>query len=381
MMAALPSAENEQARPFWLRSVVGNLPAHRAASTAADFAEPNAPRVRLLHLNESPYPPSPRAVEAIRDCAADLNRYPDSAGRALAAALAARTGVAPSCIVLGCGSEELIHALCNLALGPGDHVVIPAPTFPSFALAARLAGGTPIRATRDAAGANDAEALAAAVTDRTRLVFCCTPNPPSGGMMTDAAVENVASAVSEHVLLVVDEAYHEYGRHAGGPDVLPILRKRRGPWTVLRTFSKAYGLAGARVGYALCSSEEVAEAIRKVKLHYGASAPGQAGALGALEDDAYLETVLAAVARERQRMSEGLARLGLQPFPSAANFVSAKLPIAAASAVEELRRRRILVRDWRDPEHLQEIRITIGLPEDTDAVLSALHEILVTAAR
>ena len=380
-MAANRRTTEGQRNPAWVRPSVEALPRHGTGSpSAADFAGPNAPKVHMLHLNESPYPPSPKAVEAARASASTLNRYPDSQGKALAQALSARTGIPAGHILFGCGSDELIHDFCTFALSPGDHAVVPAPTFPSFAVEARVQGATPLRVKLDARGANDAAGLVAAVTERTRLVFCCTPNPPSGGQMTAAGIEQVAQGVPEHVLLIVDEAYHEYGCQAGGPDVLPILAKRRGPWAVMRTFSKAYGLAGARLGYALCGAQDVAEALRKVKLHFGATAPAQAAALAALEDDAYLDKVVAAVARERQRLSDGLAGLGLEVFPSAANFVSAKLPIPAAAAVEQLRQRRILIRDWRDPEHLHEIRITVGLAGDTDAAIAALRDILATSA-
>lgn len=369
-----------QRDPAWVRPSVEALPRHGTGSPgAADFAGPNAPKVHLLHLNESPYPPSPKAVEAVRTSANTLNRYPDSQGKALAQALSARTGVPAGHILFGCGSDELIHDFCTFALSPGDHAVVPSPSFPSFAVETRIQGATPLPVKIDARGANDAAGLVSAVTERTRLVVCCTPNPPSGGLMTAAGIEQVALGVPEHVLLIVDEAYHEYGRQAGGPDVLPILAKRRGPWAVMRTFSKAYGLAGARLGYALCGSEDVAEALRKVKLHFGATASAQAAALAALEDDAYLEKVVAAVARERKRLSDCLAGLGLEVFPSAANFVSAKLPVLAAGVIEQLRRRRILIRDWRDPAHLHEIRITVGLAEDTDAVIAALRDILAAA--
>jgi histidinol-phosphate aminotransferase len=369
-----------ETQPAWVRSSVEALPRHGTGSpSATDFAGQNAPKVHMLHLNESPYPPSPKAVAAVQAVAGSLNRYPDSQGKALAQALSARTGVPAARILLGCGSDELIHDFCTFALSSGDHAVVPAPTFPSFAVEARIQGATPLRVKLDALGANDAAGLVAAVTERTRLVFCCTPNPPTGGQITAAGLEQVAQGVPENVLLIVDEAYYEFGRQAGGPDALAILARRRGPWAVMRTFSKAYGLAGARLGYALCGSDDVAEALRKVKLHFGATATAQAAALAALEDDAYLDKVAATVARERQRLSDGLAKLGLEVFPSAANFVSAKLPILAAAAVEQLRRRRILIRDWRDPEHLHEIRITVGLAEDTDVVIAALRDILVAA--
>jgi histidinol-phosphate aminotransferase len=379
-MAIDPRTATQRA-PAWVRPSVEAMPRHGFGSpSAADFSNPNAPRVHLLHLNESPYPPSPKAVAAAREIAGSLNRYPDSQGKALARALSARTGIPPARILFGCGSDELIHDFCTFALSAGDHAVVPAPTFPSFATEALIQGAIPIRVKLDSHGANDAAGLVSAVTDRTRLVFCCTPNPPSGGMVSAAGIEELTTGVPETVLLIVDEAYHEYGRHAGGPDVLPILARRHGPWAVMRTFSKAYGLAGARLGYALCGSDDVAEALRKVKLHFGATATAQAAALAALEDDAYLDKVVAAVARERERLGHGLRQLGLKVFPSAANFVSAVLPIPAATAVDELRRRRILVRDWRDAEHLREIRITVGLPDDTDAVVAALGDILGKAA-
>jgi histidinol-phosphate aminotransferase len=375
MSSILPATDGA---PAWLKASVAALPAYRGPRTATEAAHG---KMRLLHLNESPYPPSPRAVDAFIAAVHDLNRYPDIHASALAAALAERTGVAGERITFGCGSDELIHFLCETALGPGDELVIPAPSFPRYALSGRILGAKPVRARLDADGANDPDAMIAAITERTRVLFCCTPNPPSGGMMSAAALDRLAGAVPECVLLVIDEAYHEFAMHAGGPDVLAALRRRRGPWVVLRTFSKAYGLAGARVGYALCSSDDVAGALRKVKLQFNVIAPSQAAALAALRDEAYLRTTLDAVACERRRLSDGIAAMGLSPFPSAANFVSTRLAISAAAAAEEFRKRGILIRDWRDPDHLNEIRVTIGLPDDTDAVIAALRDMLVVRAR
>ena len=363
----------------WLKPALREMPVDRRAAPApppTGEAGASIAPVRALHLNESPYPPSPRAVEAIRAAAANLNRYADANAGALTAALSTRAGIDPARIVVGCGSEELITVLTALTAGPGDQVVVPAPSFPSFALGVSLQGATPVRARVDRHGVNDPKAILAGITNRTRLVFCCTPNPPTGGLMSGAALEEVAVSVPENILLVVDEAYHEFGRHAGGPEVLSILAKRRGPWAALRTFSKAYGLAGARIGYAYCSGTDVADAMRRMKLHYGASAPAQAGALAALNDDAHLAKTLDAIARERGRMSAGFAALGLKPYPSAANFVSVALPLPAARSTAELLRRNILVRDWRDPEFLMELRITVGLAADTDAVVAAIREII-----
>ncbi len=357
----------------WLRPGVRDIPAYAGPKTAADV---DARKVRLLHLNESPYPPSPKAVAAVRDFGERLNRYPDIHGRALANALSARTGVPADRIVFGAGTDELVHFVCGITTGPGDAAVMPWPTFPRYALTTRIEGGEAVRVPLDEGGANDADALLAAVDDRTRAVWCCTPNPPSGGMMDEAALRRLVAGVPENVLLAVDEAYHEYGRHAGGPDVLAAMGGRRGPWLVLRTFSKAYGLAAARVGYALCGSDEVSDALRKTRLQYGANAPGQAAALAALEDDAHLRKTLDLTAAERLRLADGFAALGLAPLPTAANFVSAELPCDAAPVMRALAERDILTRDWRDPGHPRHIRVTVGLPEDTDAVLAALKDIL-----
>jgi histidinol-phosphate aminotransferase len=360
--------------PHWLTAAVRSLPSRGAAATAERVAA--GVKVRALHLNESPYPPSPRVQEAIVKAAGALNRYPDRLASTLAKALAERTGVPPGRIVFGAGSEELIGAICAMCLAAGDQIVVPAPSFPVFAFSARLRDAMPVRAKLDAGGANDAKALLAAVAPKTRVIVCCTPNPPSGGMMRAEALQHLIAGVPAEILLVVDEAYHEFGRHAGGPDVLALLRRRAGPWVVLRTFSKAYGLAGQRLGYALCGSERVAEALLQVKLHFSATTLSQAAALAALSDDAYLAATLDAVARERERLSRGLSGLGLRPWPSAANFVSVATSMRATAAMAALAERGILVRDWRDPEYLHELRITVGLPDDTDALMTAIGGIL-----
>ena len=369
--------ESTRAEPSWLVAGLRGLPAFKGPATASTS---NA-GVRLLHLNESAYPPSPRIAEAIAGQLVSLNRYPDVYGTALANELSARTGIDADRIVFGCGSEELISALCAVSVSPGDSVVVPAPSFPAFAMATRLRGGRPLRARLDSLGANDPAALLAVIDDRTRIVFCCTPNPPSGGLMTEEALRHLIGAVPPEIILVVDEAYCEFARYAGGPDVLAMMKARRGDWAVLRTFSKAYGLAGTRIGYALCSSDEIVDALRKAKLQYGTTILSQVAALAALQDDGHLASTVSAIVAERENLSAELKALRLAPWPSAANFVSARMPVPALQAMEMLRERGILVRDWRDPEFRNEIRITVGRREDTTAIISALSDILADAAR
>lgn len=355
----------------WTAAPIRTLPAYRGPTTFADFPDP-ATRPRLIHLNESPYPPSPRVAEAVVAATHNLNRYPDIYGRDLSRAVGAATGVDAARIVFGCGSDELIHFAVVVSLSAGDEAVIPAPSFPRYALSARLGGAVVRRAKLDAGGACDPETILGAIGPRTRLVVCCTPNPPSGGMMTAEALAAVAHGVPDDVLLLVDEAYYEFGRHAGGPDALDILRNRKGPWLSTRTFSKAYACAALRVGYALCGSDDVAEALRRAKLQFNVPTLSQIGAAAAFADQTYLREILDRIADERVRLSKGLAQLGLRVLPSAANFVSCVLPGQAAPAMAALEKRGILVRDWRDPEHLSELRIGVGTPDDTGATLAAL---------
>jgi histidinol-phosphate aminotransferase len=365
--------------PNWATAAIRALPVYRRPATFADYPDP-ATRPRLIHLNESPYPPSPRAINAAIAAMRDLNRYPDIAGRALARAVGARLDVPEDRIVLGCGSDELIHFATVISLAAGDSAVVPAPSFPRYALSARLAGAQALRAKIDAQGACDADAILRAIRPRTRLVVCCTPNPPSGGMMDADSLRAVAKGVPDDVLLLVDEAYYEFGRHAGGPDALAILRDRKGPWLSTRTFSKAYALAALRIGYAICGDDTVAEALRRARLQFDVPTPSQAAALAAFQDQAHLSEAVARVAAERERLAAGLAALGLKVWPSAANFVSCSLAGPAAPAMDALARDRILVRDWRDPDYMSELRVGVGTSEDTDAVLASLDRHLRSAA-
>jgi histidinol-phosphate aminotransferase len=355
----------------WAAAAVRALPQYRKPPTFADFPDP-ATRPRLIHLNESPSPPSPRAIQAAIDATRDLNRYPDIAGRALARAIGKRLDVPPDRIVLGCGSDELIHFSTVVSLAAGDEAVVPAPSFPRYALSAKLAGAAPVRARIDARGACDADSILRAIGPRTRLVVACTPNPPSGGMMEETALRALVRGVPDDVLLLLDEAYFEFGKRDGGPDALTILRGRKGPWLSTRTFSKAYALAALRIGYAICGDDSVAEALRRARLQFDVPTPSQAAALAAFEDAAYLDASVARVTAERTRLAAGLAALGLKVWPSAANFVSCTLAGPAAPAMDALARDGILVRDWRDPEYTNELRVGVGTDADTDAVLASL---------
>ncbi|MBV8652629.1 MAG: aminotransferase class I/II-fold pyridoxal phosphate-dependent enzyme, partial [Alphaproteobacteria bacterium] len=252
--------------PYMRASVAAVAPAGRLTH-AGSLPRP----VRALHLNECPLPPSPAVVEAIRAAASGVNRYPDAQARQLRMLLAERTGIPADRIVFGTGSEELLNLATLIALDPGDEIVASTPAFNRYVKAAQLAGGRGITVPLQEDGRNDIDALVGAVTPRTRILFAAMPNNPTGQMNDAAEVEALALRTPEDVLLLIDEAYYEFARHAGGPDVLARLARRQGPWMVLRTFSKAYCLAGLRLGYALCSSADVALALGRIKTAFNAN--------------------------------------------------------------------------------------------------------------
>jgi histidinol-phosphate aminotransferase len=329
--------------------------------------------VAQLHLNECPVPPSPKVVAAVAEAAARGNRYPDARAARLSRALADRAGVPADRVVVGNGSDEILRLLAAVTLGPGDSAVMPTPTFPTYRVSTTALGAEAIAVPLTPDGANDVPAMLAAVRSDTRALFVCQPNNPSGTPVPPAMLERLVAETPEHVLLVVDEAYYEFNVADGAPEVLGLLARRRAPWAVARTFSKAYGMAGLRVGYAIVGETALAEALLKVKQAFNVSSMAQAAALAALEDEAYATSVVEACRRERERLVEGLRRMQYRPLPSAANFVSFDYGRPCGPLIAELASKGVMIRDWRDPAWETWVRITIGSAAETDAVLAALE--------
>ncbi len=346
--------------------------------TEADIREKYAPagKIRRLHLNECPYPPAPGVIAAIASAASTMNRYPDPRCRELRAALAKRTKHAVDRIVVGNGSAQLIHLLSLATLDPDGEAVMSTPSYPGYADACRIIGAKAVRVPLLGDGANDLAGIVAAITARTRIVFCAPVNNPTGSMLGRDDLDRLIRDVPASALLVIDDAYHEFAVQAGGPDVLPLMAGRAGPWAVLRTFSKAYGLAGLRIGYGLFASAEIAETVYKARSKFEINAMALAAAAVALEDDDYRDQILNDCAHERQRLLDGCARLGLGPLPSVANFMTVRLPASGRDTAQNLARRGIVVSPLSAPGYEDCIRITIGLAEDTDAVLAALANLL-----
>lgn len=337
------------------------------------------PAIRRLHLNESPLPPSPRVIEAVAAAIRHAGYYPDHTCAALAGRLARATGIPAERMSFGNGSGELLVAGALAAVGPGDEAVLPVPTFPTCGKGVRIAGARAVEIPVRDDGVVDVEATLAALGPSTRLVYVCTPNNPTGGALTRDELDALAQGVPDDVLLLVDEAYHEFAVFAGAPDALDVLRGRRGAWAVTRTFSKAFSLAGFRVGYVLASTRDVADAFWTLRPNFNVGRPALAAACAAFDDAEYGAAIVRSVSRERERLAAGLRALGFGVLPSVTNFVAAQPPAAgavtAAGLAEALGARGLMVQamPWRGGSAL---RISVGTAMDTDAVLAGLEAAL-----
>ena len=325
-----------------------------------------------LDANEGSFGPVPAAVEVIRRAADEANRYPDGGCWALRDALALRHGLAFEQVVVGPGVDAVLTYLALALLEPGDEVAFCWPTFPVYLSDAMKLGATPVKAPL-ADGAFDLEALADAVTGRTKLVFVTNPNNPTGGMVTRDQLAAFLDRLPDTVLPVVDEAYFEYVDEPDYPDALVEHLRAGRRVVVLRTFSKIYGLAGLRVGWAAGPADVVAACI-KVKNAFDVSQVAQDAALASLDADDEIARRRGLVASGRERLAAGLRALGLEPLPSVANFVWAPVPDAAAVAVA-LEQHAVLVRCTAGFGAPEGIRVTVGTDDEIDVFLAACADV------
>jgi len=339
------------------RACVSQIPAYVAG-------KPPLPRAGLttykLSSNENPYPPLPGVLEAAAKAAEQMNRYPDMGNSALYAALSDSLGVGPERLALATGSVALIYQLVQAYCEPGDEVVYAWRSFEAYPIAVTAAGATSVRVPVTVDGRHDLDAMAAAITDRTRLVIVCTPNNPTGPSVTQGELDAFLARVPSHVLVVVDEAYVEFVRMSDPVDGLATVAAHDNVVST-RTFSKAYGLAGFRVGFAV-APEPVATALKAVSLPFGVSSVAQAAAVASLAaKPALLERVDALVA-ERERVVKGLADAGLVVPEAQGNFVWFAMGDRTAELAATADELGIVVRPFAG----EGARISIGEPEAND---------------
>jgi histidinol-phosphate aminotransferase len=325
-----------------------------------------------LASNENPLGPSPRALEAARRVLGDSNRYPDGAVFALRDKLAQKHGVGMDEILLGCGSNELLDLAVRTFCTPAQHIVFAEPAFVVYRIAA-LASGIPFTDVPLTAGlVHDLPAMAAAVKPETRLMFVANPNNPTGTHVGRAAVEKLLREVPPEVIIVMDEAYLEYADAPDYPDSLE-LRGLRERLLVCRTFSKIYGLAALRVGYAV-GPRNLIDYMNRVRAPFNVNTMAQAAALAALDDRDHVQTAQALNQKERKRLTETLTARGLGVAPSQANFVLVDVKRPARAVYDALLRQGVIVRPFASlPSSL---RVTVGTERENDRFLAALSEVL-----
>jgi histidinol-phosphate aminotransferase len=325
-----------------------------------------------LASNENPLGPSPRALEAARQVLSDSHRYPDGAAYALRAKLAQKHGVAMEEILLGSGSNELLDLAVRTFCTPAQHIVFAEPAFVVYRIAA-LSSGVPFTAVPLTAGlVHDLPAMARAVKPETRLMFVANPNNPTGTHVSRDALTQLLREVPPEVIILMDEAYLEYADAPDYPDSLE-LRSLRERLLICRTFSKIYGLASFRIGYAV-GPRQLIDYMNRVRAPFNVSTLAQAAAVAALDDRDHLETSRSLNATERRRVSEALTARGLKVTPSQANFVLVDVNRPARAVYDALLRKGVIVRPFASlPTSL---RVTVGTARENDRFLTALAEVL-----
>jgi histidinol-phosphate aminotransferase len=331
-------------------------------------------RVVKLASNEGPFGPFPAALEAIARSAPGLNRYPDGGAYRLRAALAELHDLRFEEVAVGAGSDGLVDGLSQIALDPGDGIVCGWPSFPSYAIDARKLGAVPktipLRDDR-----YDLEAMLDAITPRTKLVYVCHPNNPTGTMNTRAELDAYFDAVPDHVVTVLDQAYFEYIDDPDYPDGIAEYLEAGRRVVVLRTFSKIFGLAGVRVGYAL-ASPAVVTALSKVRRAFDITTPAQEAALASLDERHEVERRRLENAAQRPELERILREHGLEPAgPAVANFLYCDLGEDSRPLFEQLLREGVIVRPTHGFGGPTAIRVTVGTAEESAFLAEALDRI------
>jgi histidinol-phosphate aminotransferase len=326
-------------------------------------------RVIKLASNENPIGPSPKAIASLAGANDQLHRYPDGGAYRLRQAIAERWKVASEQVILGNGSDEIIGLLARTFLAPGDEAVMADHTFIIYKMEVTAVHGRPVVVPL-VDWTHDLGSMAEAITPRTRLVFICNPNNPTGTMVSADAISRFMDRLPQDVLVVFDEAYYEYVRSPQFPNTIAYVKEGRNA-IVLRTFSKIYGLAGLRIGYGI-TTPEINNFLNRVRPPFNANSLAQRAALAALGDDEHVAKSRAVNVAGMEQLGNGLRALGLTPIPSEANFLYFDVKRDGRQVFESLLREGIIVR------HIEGtmLRVTIGQSDENSAFLQALKKVL-----
>ncbi|MEY7971463.1 histidinol-phosphate transaminase [Saccharomonospora xinjiangensis] len=323
-----------------------------------------------LASNEVPGGPLPSVAEAITRASREINRYPDMGAWALVERLASEFDVPTSQVAVGCGSVSLCQQFVQALCAPGDEVLFAWRSFEAYPIVTQVGNATPVRVPLTPSHTHDLDAMLAAITPKTRLVFVCNPNNPTGTAVRTEVLTRFLDAVPSDVLVVLDEAYREFVTDPDVPDGMEFARSRPNV-AALRTFSKAYGLAGLRVGYAV-ASEPVIEALRKVYVAFSVNALAQSAALASLDAKDELLARCAEIVGERTRVRDALLGMGYEVPETMANFVWLPLRERTTEFAEHALDHKIVVRPFAG----EGVRVTIGTAEENDVFLEAARAYL-----
>jgi len=328
-----------------------------------------------LASNENPLGPSPMALETIKGSLNNIHIYPDGSAFKLKQKISEKFKVQPSQILVGNGSDESIKLIAEAYLNAGEEVIVPDPSFSEYEFAAKIMGGTCDYSPLDSEFRLDLKDMVSRITPRTKLIFVCNPNNPTGTIVTRQEIETFLDQVPGNILVVFDEAYNEYVTNPDYPDTVDLVRQGRSNVVVLRTFSKIFGLAGLRVGYALAHQNIIAS-MERVREPFNVNLLAQAAGTAALGDEAHVNASRELNEEGKKYLYGEFEAMGLKYFPTEANFIWVDTGKNSKELFGQLLKKGVIIRTGDIFGCDTFIRVTIGLPEQNERFIKTLKEVL-----
>ncbi len=329
-------------------------------------------KIIKLASNENPMGPSPRAVEAVRNCAGRISRYPESSGYYLTNKLAKTLGVSPDNIILGSGSSEIISMAMEIFINQGEEVIYPTPSFLVYRILACKIGAVPVEIPLKSDFSYDMDMFLNRITKKTKVIILCNPNNPTGTVIHKEQLKNFMAKVPDGILIISDEAYNEYVENEDAGTAFPYFQEKN--VVIARTFSKIYGLAGLRIGYGTAKSD-IAGFMERIRPPFNTTIPAQEAAIAALDDKEYVEKSFKNNAEGKRYLYGELKILGIEHFPTEANFILCRFKTGAAEIISKLEKKGIIIRNM-EGLGTGYARITIGTPPENAALINALRKVI-----